>query len=346
MHKIDTPSAVANMPAPSTVGVPGWFNHGSATSAYTVLSSDWANAVQAELMNVIQGAGLTLDKTKQDQLLTALNKMYLARTTITQATIIYVNASTGLDTNDGRTSGAPFKTLQAAINAVYGKYDWNNQPCTIQLANGTYTGTTTSGWVGQFYGTPYGMQASGLTLQGNTASPSSVIINGVNSNGIAVSLSSMNVNGLTFQTTGTLNTFGAIQGWGLFANISSYLVVTNCRFSNCGINQLEAGNSSVITLGAGNSFTGTTQNAMVCDTGGQIWYPGQSINVTGLQVTSGFCVALNGGLINIPGSTFVGTATGRRYVAAQNGIVNTSGGGPNYLPGNVAGVISTQGQYI
>src|SRR5882672_621750 len=134
MHKIDTSSAIPTMPVPSTVGVPGWFSHGSATSAYTILSSDWCNAVQAELMNVIQGAGLTLDKTKQDQLLTALNKMYLARTTITQATIIYVNP-TGLDTNDGRTSGAPFKTLQAAINAVYGKYDWNGQTCTIQLAN-------------------------------------------------------------------------------------------------------------------------------------------------------------------------------------------------------------------
>jgi hypothetical protein len=40
-----------------------------------------------------------------------------------------------------------------------------------------------------------------------------------------------------------------------------------------------------------------------------------------------------------------GGATGKRYVAELNGVINTFGGGANYFPGNVAGTTATGGQY-
>jgi len=35
-----------------------------------------------------------------------------------------------------------------------------------------------------------------------------------------------------------------------------------------------------------------------------------------------------------------------RYRASGNGVVNCSGGGANYLPGNAAGTTATGGQYL
>ena len=43
--------------------------------------------------------------------------------------------------------------------------------------------------------------------------------------------------------------------------------------------------------------------------------------------------------------TFSGSATGQRYNASQNSVINTYGGGASYFPGNAAGATATGGQY-
>jgi hypothetical protein len=40
-----------------------------------------------------------------------------------------------------------------------------------------------------------------------------------------------------------------------------------------------------------------------------------------------------------------GNVTGMRYSASENSTISTGGGGPNYYPGTIAGVLSTGGQY-
>lgn len=47
-----------------------------------------------------------------------------------------------------------------------------------------------------------------------------------------------------------------------------------------------------------------------------------------------------------PGASFVGSFIGQRYLAQLNGTINTYGGGPNYIPGTIAGVTASGGQYI
>lgn len=70
MHKIDGEDTVAVMPPPGAVGTPGWFDPGDpgVPREATQVTSDWANAVQAELVNLIEGAGITLDKADLTQL--------------------------------------------------------------------------------------------------------------------------------------------------------------------------------------------------------------------------------------------------------------------------------------
>jgi hypothetical protein len=43
--------------------------------------------------------------------------------------------------------------------------------------------------------------------------------------------------------------------------------------------------------------------------------------------------------------TVAGTATGKRYVASFNGVIDTFGKGANHFPGDVAGTTDSGGQY-
>lgn len=72
MHKIDSDRSTTQQPPinPQGAASPGWFQDGDPTtgSLGTVISADWLNTVQAELLNAIEASGMVLDKTKTDQL--------------------------------------------------------------------------------------------------------------------------------------------------------------------------------------------------------------------------------------------------------------------------------------
>ena len=47
------------MPVPTALGVPGWFTKGTpGVSLPSVVTSDFMNALQAELLNVLAAAGI------------------------------------------------------------------------------------------------------------------------------------------------------------------------------------------------------------------------------------------------------------------------------------------------
>jgi hypothetical protein len=75
MNRVDTSTAVLSLPAQETPGDPGYFTKGNPGTGLpaTVPGQDWFNAVQEELMAIIEGAGLTPDKADTDQVLEAIN---------------------------------------------------------------------------------------------------------------------------------------------------------------------------------------------------------------------------------------------------------------------------------
>jgi len=83
MNRIDGPTRSAALPPPLPVGSggssPGYFAHGDplTNTPYTTLDPDWANAVQEELVGVIEAAGIAPDKSDFTQLLTALQTMFV-----------------------------------------------------------------------------------------------------------------------------------------------------------------------------------------------------------------------------------------------------------------------------
>lgn len=78
MFRVDDPSAVASMPALLAAGVPGFFGRGDPGNGVrpTVLTVDWANIVQEELVAIVAAAGISLDKPDLNQVLDALRVLF------------------------------------------------------------------------------------------------------------------------------------------------------------------------------------------------------------------------------------------------------------------------------
>lgn len=72
MHKLDGKNTTATMPAMGAVGgSPGWAKvEGNVPP--TQVTGEWINAIQAELINAIEGSGITLDKADNGQLYDAI----------------------------------------------------------------------------------------------------------------------------------------------------------------------------------------------------------------------------------------------------------------------------------
>lgn len=78
MFRIDQPTAALTLPAPAAAGTPGYFqggNSGTGTAA-TVVSADWLNGVQEELMSILTAASIGENKTAFNQVLTALQALF------------------------------------------------------------------------------------------------------------------------------------------------------------------------------------------------------------------------------------------------------------------------------
>lgn len=95
MHRIDTATRAVDLFGPGKHG----FKNGNPLSGdpATALNAEWFNAVQEEIANVIEGASAALDPETNGQLLSAIN------TLIAAATTVYVNRAG--DTLTGMLSG-------------------------------------------------------------------------------------------------------------------------------------------------------------------------------------------------------------------------------------------------
>lgn len=81
MYQIDVSTAAAEKPTPATAGTAGYFtdgNPGTGTPA-TIVSADFMNAVQEELLNVLNAADIAPSKTDDTQLLAAIKAVTVGR---------------------------------------------------------------------------------------------------------------------------------------------------------------------------------------------------------------------------------------------------------------------------
>jgi hypothetical protein len=245
---------------------------------------------------------------------------------------LFVNTATGADTNNG-TSQSPTKTIGAALKLGFSAYDYGGNALIINIAAGTYNESV------NINGVPLG--CSSITLLGNNAAPSSVIISVTNANAVSgAGSTNLALQGVTVQASGT----GAV-GFGITA-ILSQISVQNVIFGSCGNAQISAGGNAFVIASGPLTFQGTSGFGVAAESCSSVFLNG--INVTfagGCAYTQSWALATQSGSFNASGVVFAGSFTGTRYNGNFNSSFFVNGAGPTYFPGTVAGILANNAVY-
>lgn len=244
----------------------------------------------------------------------------------------YVRAD-GSNSNNGlaNTAGGAFLTIAKAISAV-SALDLATFNVTIQVDDGTWTTGVTVGaaWIG----------SGAVTLRGNPTTPANCTISASNPIYVVGAGARLTVSGFTIVSSN----IGLLADNGGVITLSSGMVFGACTSMHMRANGLGA---AIIAQSTAYSITGDTGRHIYASPNGFINIFGTSITLTGTRAFgTAFAEADRLGSINAGSAVFTGSATGKRYNAASNAVVNTSGGGASFFPGSIAGTTSTGGQYI
>ncbi len=295
----------------------------------TQLNAAWFNNLQEEVAHVIEDAGLTLNGSDKTQLLQALvSKFGNQRIRLSANTTFYVSPS-GNDTSGNGTVGSPWLTPQKALDTIQQKYDLNGFTVTIQHADGTYSAGAS------LFGTVVGAKGpDSILLNGNAGTPANVVLGGIGAGqGAGLTVQNMKLQGtnycLSASSGGHINAgAGIVYGPTTVAHISAWdggRVFLNGNYSIVG------GASCHMRV-----YTGEVSNAATI-----------TVTLTGTPTFGSFASVTTLGVINLGSAvTYSGAATGQRYYADANAIINTAGGGASKFPGSTAGSTATGGQYI
>lgn len=259
---------------------------------------------------------------------------------------LYVNASTGNDSNSGLTAATPFKTLQAAVNSIYHNYDFNGYGATVSVANGTYTSGV------QIIGLPTGLSAP-ISFVGNTAAPASCAItvsSGTYPTGncfFVTQGAQVNLSGFQFSATST----STGNGWCLYAWMGGIINFGTVIFSTSGNGHMIAQNGGSIfssqTLGYAYTINGSAPVHMESDAGGVMSINSSVVTLTGTPAFSAaFADAGRCSTMQAIGATFSGAATGvKGYIYLNATCTTGSSGNTSFFPGVTLISTATGGQF-
>lgn len=138
MYQYDDPTTVATIPASTTPGTPGFFTDGNPGTGLpaTILHAEFMNMLMMEISNAVTGSGLTLSKSANNQLATAI------ATSVSAATVYGgVSLATSLLNYIGRVVNS-ISALRAISHTSY----------TVAFATGYYANGDGGG--GQYYYDP------------------------------------------------------------------------------------------------------------------------------------------------------------------------------------------------
>ncbi len=267
--------------------------------------------------------------------LESLSDYYVRKT---PATTYVVNCSTGSDTTGTGSSINPWRTIQYAIDTI-GEYSFGTQSVTIQMqVAGTYDGpirvSATSG--GTLYIRGSILAQDNFIIAGNSPIHSAMVVVTGGASAALVGLT------LSCQNSGEVSNLLVSD---------AVCTVQNVTFAGVSGTAIAMGapQRGTINVSDGVVFAQSVGSALSSKNGSTIIINGTMTTRGTIAWTTACAMAENNGSIalGVSGVTFTDTgATGKRYDCTINGIINTSGGGANFFPGNAAGTTATGGQYI
>jgi hypothetical protein len=257
-------------------------------------------------------------------------KVGTMRRKLTQNTNLYVNGTTGSDTNNGLASTTAFLTLQGAWNFILSSLDLANFAVTVNVSDGSYAPVLLAG-------NPVAGGFAAVSFVGNTTTPANCTVTATNASCFAVvGAAQISLAGFKLSATGT----GAGQGYGVFVNSSGSVVNISGKMelASCAGADLAVTLGGQINVTSAYTISGTSGSAWFCNGPGIITNLAVAITLSGTPSFTSAALADSGGQITFNGTTFTGSATGTKYVALHGGFINTnSSGNVNFLPGNSAG---------
>jgi hypothetical protein len=254
-----------------------------------------------------------------------------ARPLLASGTSFFVRTD-GNDANNGRsnTAGGAFSTIQRVFNEL-SAYDLGNGIYDVFVGPGSYASAEANFFVG----------AATVRILGDAGSPPVIGTANVGIALLAAPGSGFHVGNCVLQ--GNVCLYANLGGF-IFGTAGAALTFQNCNGN--GIVALGRGSRvdirSNVTIGAGiatSAFILATEQASV-----------QWLAPTTFTVAASLNIFVHANLLSFAfiAATFTGAAfaTGTRYYIQTNSVVSTAGGGANYLPGTIAGVTLTGGQYV
>ena len=240
--------------------------------------------------------------------------------------LTYYVATTGSDGNNGLSGGAPFATLQKAIDEAH-KLDCANYDVTIELANGTYAGASVLRPL---------VGGGTLYIKGNETTPASVVL----SSGLSFR------NGAQVRVVGVRIAIATDLIHGLSLGNGVHLRLGKLEFGAVGANadHIFCDDPCHIVLEDNYTITGGARRHMNIAMG-YLTGASRTFTLTGTPAFTHFIAASSCGTVALSNPTIVGTATGGRYIAETNGVINTFGKATTFLPGSIAGTNPTGGIY-
>lgn len=265
-------------------------------------------------------------------------RTYKRRDVLTAARTYYVRTD-GSDSNLGlaNTAAGAFLTIQKAFDVVSGSLDIGINTVTIQIGDGTYapaSGTRVADvapWIG----------SGNIILQGNSGTPTNVVLSATAANGIDIRKGplpgTLILKDFRLQTT--------TSGESLICQTPSVVQFSGLDFGASAGRQVYARLGGQI-YGTGNyTVSGGGGSHLLAAAFGSIDTNGQTITFSNSPNFTTATVRTSSGDINVGGMTFTNgaTVTGKKYSSELNGTIRTAA---VTIPGDVAGTVSTQGQYL
>jgi hypothetical protein len=263
-----------------------------------------------------------------------LARITMGREVLTAARTYHV-ATTGSDTNNGLSATNPFATIQKAINTAL-SIDGQNFNITISVAAGTYNENLA-------VGAPF-LTAGTVSLTGDTATPSNVVING----GLTVSNNAeLTVAGFKI----TSSSYGIAVNTGAIVSINGKM-----EYGACTTAHLYSTTFGGILLYADYAVSGGAVFHMLASFYGSITVAaGADPNTGQPKITATFggqtfaytCYSSTIAQIFLIGLGFFGAASGTKFNVDTLAIINTGGRGTSVIPGTAnTGNIGIGGLYL
>lgn len=253
------------------------------------------------------------------------------REKLTAARTYYVRTD-GSNSNNGlaNTAGGAFLTIQYALDVISSTLDIaSGVTCTVQVADGTYTATNS---VRPIVG------AGAVVIQGNSGTPANVVISTTSGHCFSVSRTAVTIKDLKMQTT--------TSGWALVVTNGATITYSNVDFGACASGHIYTSTGGVVSSSTSYAISGAAPVHVQASLLGEWQSTGGTVTLTGTpNFSTGFVVSSNISAIYAGGTTYSGSATGKRYDATLNSTISSNGGGANFFPGNSAGTTATGGQY-